>query len=189
MPSADLCHAIKAPCDTFSPESETHDRSPAIRLTAFNAQPPNLQPAPLMDMDFAVSCPARPAPYASYPVFVHRLASLLHASFRPHLAMTPLRFAITSPPSGCEEDLHLQAVNHARRTTKRPPASAGGLFLMDAPLNSEDRAAWRIQFLGNKSLKLAREILRGNRLNSESLRCSRPGANRYLWSEPSQPTC
>jgi hypothetical protein len=27
-----------------------------------------------------------------------------------------LRFAMTSPPSGCEEDLHLQAVNHARRT-------------------------------------------------------------------------
>jgi hypothetical protein len=28
-----------------------------------------------------------------------------------------LRFAITSPPSGCEEDLHLQAVGHARHTT------------------------------------------------------------------------
>ena len=65
--------------------------------------------------------PARPAPYASYPVLVHRLASLLHASFRPHLTMTPLRFAITSPPSGCEGDLHPQAVNHARRTTFRPP--------------------------------------------------------------------
>jgi hypothetical protein len=32
--------------------------------------------------------------------------------------MTPLRFAITSPPSGCEGDLHPQAVNHARRTKK-----------------------------------------------------------------------
>src|SRR5712664_789084 len=56
---------------------------------------------------------ARPA---SYPVLVHRLAPLLHASFRPRLAATPLRFAITSPLSGCEEDLHLQAVEHARRT-------------------------------------------------------------------------
>jgi len=45
--------------------------------------------------------PARPPPYALYPVLVHRLASLLHASFRPRLATTPLRFAITSPPSGC----------------------------------------------------------------------------------------
>jgi hypothetical protein len=28
-----------------------------------------------------------------YPVFVHRAAALLHAFFRPHLAVTPLRFA------------------------------------------------------------------------------------------------
>ena len=28
-----------------------------ISSTAFNAQPPNLQPAPLMDMDFAIICP------------------------------------------------------------------------------------------------------------------------------------
>jgi len=62
--------------------------------------------------------PASPAPYASYPVLVHRLAFLLHASFRPRLATTPLRFAITSPPSGCEGDLHPQAVIHARRTEK-----------------------------------------------------------------------
>ena len=54
--------------------------------------------------------PARPASYASYLVLLHRLAPLLHASFRPRLTTTPLRFAITSPPSGCEEDSHLQAV-------------------------------------------------------------------------------
>ena len=52
MPSADFCHAVKAPYDAFSHDSETHGRSPAIRLTAFNAQPPNLPPAPLMDVDF-----------------------------------------------------------------------------------------------------------------------------------------
>ena len=45
-----------------------------------------------------------------HPVLVHRPTCLLRASFRPHLAVTPLRFAITSPPSGCEEDFHLQAV-------------------------------------------------------------------------------
>ena len=55
MPSADFCHAVKAPCDAFSHDSETHGRSPAIRLTAFNAQPPDLQPAPLTDVDFAVN--------------------------------------------------------------------------------------------------------------------------------------
>ena len=55
------------------------------------------------------------------PVLVHRLACLLHASFRPRLAAKPLRFAITSPPSGCEEDFHLQAIEHARHTTKSAP--------------------------------------------------------------------
>jgi hypothetical protein len=34
--------------------------------------------------------------------------------------MTPLRFANPSPPSGWIEDFHLQAVDHARHTTKRP---------------------------------------------------------------------
>src|SRR6267142_1300961 len=72
-----------------------------------------------MDRGFAAICQlARTLP-ASHPVFVHRLASLLHASFRPHLAVRPLRFAITSPPSGCEEDLHLPAVGHARHTKKK----------------------------------------------------------------------
>jgi hypothetical protein len=44
---------------------------------------------------------------------------LLHASFRPRLATTPLRFANPSPPSGWVEDLHLQAVKHARHTRSR----------------------------------------------------------------------
>src|SRR5205085_2032151 len=64
--------------------------------------------------------PARPAPYASDPVFVHRLVRLLHASFRPRLAATPLRFAMTSPPSGCQGDFHPPAVEHARHTTRSP---------------------------------------------------------------------
>ena len=69
-----------------------------------------------------------PDAHASYPVFVHRLALLLPASFRPRLAATPLRFANPSPPSGWVEDFHLQAVEHARHTSSRqgalrPPAS------------------------------------------------------------------
>src|SRR5690349_25034538 len=74
-----------------------------------------------MDVGFAaIGQLARTLP-ASYPVLVHRLASLLCASFRPRLAasvISPLRFAITSRPSRCEEDLHLLAVEHARHTTK-----------------------------------------------------------------------
>ena len=65
-----------------------------------------------------------------YPVFVHRAAGLLHASFRLRLATTPLRFANPSPSSGWLQDFHLQAVEHARHTTKKPPGFAGRpLFL------------------------------------------------------------
>src|SRR5882762_8736525 len=70
--------------------------------------------------------PARPPPWASDPVLVHRLAPLLRASFRPRLAasvISPLRFAITSRPSRCEEDLHLLAVKPARHTKERPGKS------------------------------------------------------------------
>ena len=45
-----------------------------------------------------------------------RAAALLHASVRPRLATTPLRFANPSPPSGWIEDSHLLAVDHARHT-------------------------------------------------------------------------
>jgi hypothetical protein len=97
---------------------ETRRRSPEVRPTAFTARPPDLPPQPLMAVDFAILCslvrPGRPR----YPVLVHRAAALLHASFRPRLATTPLRFANPSPPSGWIEDLHLQAVDHARHTQK-----------------------------------------------------------------------
>jgi hypothetical protein len=77
-----------------------------------------------MAVDFAIICslvrPGRPR----YPVLVHRAATLLHASSGRRLAMTPLRFANPSPPSGWIEDFHLQAVDHARHTEKRP-AEAG----------------------------------------------------------------
>lgn len=68
--------------------------------------------------------PARPAGSASYPVLVHQVAVLLHASFRPHLAVTPLHFANPSPPSGWVEDLHLRAVDRARHTKKGGPRAA-----------------------------------------------------------------
>jgi hypothetical protein len=69
-----------------------------------------------MAVDFAILCslvrPGRPR----YPVLVHQAAVLLHASFRPRLTATPLRFANPSPPSGWIEDFHLQATDHARHT-------------------------------------------------------------------------
>ena len=55
MPAADFCRTVRVNHSTLSPGSGTCARSPEISLTAFYAQPPNLQPAPLMDLDFAVS--------------------------------------------------------------------------------------------------------------------------------------
>jgi hypothetical protein len=41
---------------TLSPDSGTNGRSPEVSSTAFGTQPPDLQPAPLMDMGFIVIC-------------------------------------------------------------------------------------------------------------------------------------
>jgi hypothetical protein len=79
MPSADFCCTIRMDYSILSPSSGTCNRSPAIRLTAFNAQPPNLQPAPLMDTDFAVTCPLvrRRMPHIRFLSIGSRLCSTL----------------------------------------------------------------------------------------------------------------
>jgi hypothetical protein len=94
-----------------------------------------------MDMGFAISLPARPAPYASDPVLVHRLVRLLHASFRPRLATTPLRFAITSPPSGCEKDFHLQLSNMLGTHYSGVALNPDGRKIADAWDPAKDEAA------------------------------------------------
>ncbi|MGF6433308.1 hypothetical protein ABIE91_008528 [Bradyrhizobium elkanii] len=139
MPSADFCAAVRPPCDDLSPVAGTQRRPPEVRPTAFAARPPDLPPRPLMTLDFATVCslvrPGRPR----YPVLVHRAAALLHAFFRPHLAMMPLRFANPSPPSGWVEDFHLQAVVHTRHTNKTGDACASpAVFVvrLGSPLKS-----------------------------------------------------
>jgi hypothetical protein len=57
MPSADFCRPVRRNHSPLSPDSGTNGRSPEVSSTAFRAQPPDLQPVPLMDTDFAVSCP------------------------------------------------------------------------------------------------------------------------------------
>ena len=54
MPSADFCRPIRSDCSSLSPAFRTDGRSPEVSSTAFSAQPPDLQPAPLMDLDFVV---------------------------------------------------------------------------------------------------------------------------------------
>ena len=55
-PSADFCRPVRTGCPILSPVSRTNGRSPEVSSTAFRTQPPNLQPVPLMDMDFVVAC-------------------------------------------------------------------------------------------------------------------------------------
>jgi hypothetical protein len=71
--------------------------------------------------------PARPAPWASYPVLVHRLAPLIQASFRARPATTPLRFSSSSPPPGRAGDFHPPAAQPVRHASKKPAGRAGGI--------------------------------------------------------------
>src|SRR3954466_12728106 len=118
MPSADFCAGVRVPHGPLSLVAETRRRPPEVSSTTFTAHPPDLQPQALDGYGLRDQLSARPTWAASYPVSVRQVAASLHASFRPRLAATPLRFARTSPPSGCAGDLHPQAVEHARHTTK-----------------------------------------------------------------------
>src|ERR687885_1099771 len=116
MPSADFCAVITG-LATRSVRGSGHGtdlpwvKTDRLRRTPAGSTTPTLDGCGLRDPVLA-----RPAGSASYPVLVHQAAVLLHASFRPRLAATPLRFANPSPPSGWVEDFHLQAVEHARHT-------------------------------------------------------------------------
>src|SRR5215207_6492872 len=137
-PSADFCTAVRSPCDDLSLVAETQ----GVRSTAFTAHPPNLPPRSLMTVDFAITCPLVRPGRPRYPVFVDRAAALLHASFRPHLAMTPLRFANPSPPSGWIEDFHSQAVDHARHTSKGAADCSAAPKDFEGPRDEDLTSGW-----------------------------------------------
>jgi hypothetical protein len=123
MPSADFCAAIAnlSVRSVRKPDTAQTSRGKFERLRRISAK----FTGPVFDgPGLRGSLPVRPAGKASYLVFVHRIAALLHASFRPRLATTPLRFANPSPPSGWVEDFHLQALEHARHTAKAASAAA-----------------------------------------------------------------
>src|SRR5260370_32066244 len=102
---------------TASVAAATRSRSPGVSSAVFCAQPPNLRFAPLMDMDFAVSCPL---------VRRWRLVSGFCPStrtFDPCFFQTPPRgggpciITRPSPPSDLPEDFHLPTDEHAQHTT------------------------------------------------------------------------
>jgi len=56
-PPADSCRSVRTDHSILSFDFETNGRSPEVSSYAFSAQPPDLQPVPLMDTDFAATCP------------------------------------------------------------------------------------------------------------------------------------
>ena len=98
MPSADFRPTVRMNRSILSHDSVTCGGSPEVSSTAFRAQPPDLPPVLLVNTDFAIACSLVPHRRPLPPVLVHRLAPLIHASFRPRLTTTPLRFSSPSPP-------------------------------------------------------------------------------------------
>ena len=116
MPSADFCCTFKK--NRFFLQSCFHDMQQTSRgkFDCLQRTTAGFTNTRLDGYGLRCSLPTRPRVLASYPVLVHRHTPLLHASFRPRLAATPLRFANPSPPSGWIRDLHPQTVEHARHT-------------------------------------------------------------------------
>jgi hypothetical protein len=55
MPAADFCRTVRVDRFTLDSDCETSGRPPEVSSTVLNAQLENLQPALLMDADFAVT--------------------------------------------------------------------------------------------------------------------------------------
>src|ERR1700732_3945204 len=90
MPSADFCPAVRPPHGTLSRRSDTEQ----ISWGKFSRLPCTVAGSTLRILDgygLRGKWPAR----ALYPMFVHRPARLLYASFRPRLAATALALSLT----------------------------------------------------------------------------------------------
>ena len=141
MPAADSRCTVRMDCSILSHDSVTCGGSPEVSSTAFDAQPPDLPPVCLVEVGFAVLCQLAPHRRPHHPVLVHRLAPLIHASFRPRLATTPLRFSSPSPPPGWAGDFHPQAVEHVRHTEYSPGPQALGKHGMTQALKGRKKVA------------------------------------------------
>ena len=98
--------------------------SPEVSSTAFRAQPPDLPPVLLVELGFAIISPLAPYRRPRYPVLVHRLKLLIHASFRPRLTTTPLRFSSPSPPPGWAGNFSPPSCRTCSAHKKTPPANS-----------------------------------------------------------------
>ncbi len=100
MPSADFCHPVGTDCSVLSLDSKTNGRSPEVISTAFRTQPPDLQPVPLMDMDFAIRC----------PLVRHRMPMLRFLYIGSHVCSTLLSDPASQRRPCASLSLHLHQV-------------------------------------------------------------------------------
>ena len=99
MPSADFCEAVREDSSSLSPSQDT----PQISRGQLSYRPcidaECIKHSPTVDGGLCCCVPSSPRLYhTSYPVRVPRPARSFHASFRPHLTVTPLRFPCPSAP-------------------------------------------------------------------------------------------
>src|SRR5512144_1266570 len=80
MPSADFCCEIKAPCDAFSHDFRDAQQISRGKLDRLPHATAEFTTSVLDRYGLRCHWPARPTPYASDPVLVHRIVRLLHAS-------------------------------------------------------------------------------------------------------------
>jgi hypothetical protein len=104
MPSADFCGAVREDSSALSPGPGHPTDLPrsAVRPSVQRRRIDHAQSA--CGWRALLSRASSPRRYhTSYPVCVPRPAPSLHASFRPHLAVTPLRFPCPSAPRTPEQ--------------------------------------------------------------------------------------
>jgi len=87
LPSADFCTLVWGPHYPLSPTIEDMVQTSRGKLDRLPRIAAESTSCVLDGYGLRGPTPARPTQAASYSVFVHRLARLLHASFRPHLAV------------------------------------------------------------------------------------------------------
>src|SRR5215469_16745705 len=121
MPSADFCSAVRRPRGRLSRLAGDTKQTSRGKLNRLRCTTAGSTLCALDGYGLRDTSPACPALAPRIRFFVHRLAPLFHASFRPASRREPLRFTNPSPPSGWVEDFHLRAIEHARHTTKPLP--------------------------------------------------------------------
>ncbi len=124
MPSADFCAAIGKPYGFLSRDAYASvgpDTTQTSRGKFDNLLRTTAGFTPMALDGYGLRCvwPVRPTVTASYPISVRRLTHSLHASFRPRLATTPLRFTLLHLHQVGKGTSTPQTVKHARHNRDR----------------------------------------------------------------------